>query len=164
MADLADVERDDPTFVEDLRRSAAAVWRVAQWLHARGNNVTIRPLRVREDIRQMSDYADTGDLEIIQRVEVKHRDLDFNDKESFRAKFATMIVDVAHTWDQARPKPYAYVVVNRAETVAAIVMGHTFPRWQRVKRWDKKKNREREFYVCPVDEILFVPLTDEAPQ
>jgi hypothetical protein len=117
--------------------------------------VTIRSLQVRPSVDEMAKYADVGDLEIVQRVEVKRRlDIDFDDRESF--PFPTVIVDVAHTWDKARPKPFAYLIFNASMTCCCIVMGTTSLHWQRVEKSDRAKKRTRTFYECPVQYCHFV--------
>jgi len=98
----------------------------------------------------MGEYGDSGDLEIMQRVEVKHRPrLTFTCKEDF--PFRTLIVDVCHAYDRARPKPYAYIILNREMTVAFVVYCSTFKHWVRVRKLDTAKHREREFYEVPLD-------------
>ena len=105
---MADYEANDASFVADLIESQRAVWYAAKLLNEMGYNVTIRPQNIRPSVEQMSEYADDGDLEIIQRIEVKRRKRPhFTGKDDF--PFPTMIVDVAHTWDRANPKPFAAV-------------------------------------------------------
>jgi hypothetical protein len=58
---------------------------------------------------------------------------------------------VCHTYDNARPKPYCYVITNRNMTHALVVdIRTTAHRWNKVTRFDHKRGREREFYECPV--------------
>jgi hypothetical protein len=154
---MRDLDDSDPTFVSDLRDSQAAVWRVARWLSGRGNNVTVRPVRVRPTTADIQDYGDSGDLEIIQRLEVKQRALAFTSAADY--PFSTVIVDVAHTWDRAQPKPVAYVILNNAGTVAAVVHARTFPRWRKVTKHDQAKGRDRTFYECPLSCVKFLAIT-----
>ena len=147
---MIDYDATDPTFVQDLKDSQESVWKAAQWLSGCGYNVTVRALSIRPDAEQMAEYADQGDLEIIQRVEVKRRpDIDFTSAEDF--PFATLIVDVAHAYDRAKPKPYAYIIFDADASHCAIVKSLTRPSWVRTERMDRKKGRMRTFYECPTD-------------
>jgi hypothetical protein len=140
----------DPTFVQDLAASEKSVWLVARWMRSEyGLAVTVRPTFVRGDPSVASDYSDSGDLEISQRVEVKHRPgLQFCSLDEF--PYSTVIVDVAHAWDNARPKPIAYVICNADITGAIIVDAkRTSSQWIRVTKPDTKRGRERTFYECP---------------
>jgi hypothetical protein len=141
----------DPTFIEDLRKSRASVETVARWLSSKGVPVIVRPTFERPDASRMSEFSDDGDLEIIQRVEVKQRpNLDFTSKDDF--PYPTLIVDACHCYDNAKQKPYAYVIVNRAGDVAFVVyVRDTRAKWLRVKKHDKAKQRDREFYECPME-------------
>jgi hypothetical protein len=153
---MHDYDRDDPGFVADLHKSQESVWAVARWLGTLGHHVTIRALRIRPAAEQMGEFADDGDIEIVQRVEVKARRLDFTSADDY--PFPTIIVDVAHTWDNATPKPLAYVILNRAGTHAAIVYGQTSPKWVKTERFDAGKNRTRTFYESPVSLAKFFQL------
>jgi hypothetical protein len=148
--DVARYEIDDPNFIEDLEDSKEFVWMAARWLSELGYNVTIKPTFVRPSVENMGEYSDNGDLEIVQRVEVKHRpDIEFTSKESF--PYPTIIVDVAHVWDRAKPKPFAYIIFNADASGCLVVKGSTNNRWEKVSKFDTKKNRQREFYECPLE-------------
>ena len=162
MTTAQDIARDDPSFVDDLKRSQSSVWMVARWLNERGYNVVVRPLRIRESVEQMAEYGDLGDLEIIQRVEVKQREVAFTGATDY--PFPTVIVDVAHTWDRARPKPHAYIIVSQDKSTAAIVMGASFSQWVKVERFDAAKKRNRTFYEAPLSVVRFVRLGEAVPQ
>jgi len=159
-ATLGDMERDDPTFVDDLFASMETVWLVARTLQARGLPVVVQPLFVRPKIEDLNQYTDHGDLAIVQRVEVKRRirakDAAFTSASDY--PFPSIMVDTAHTWDNAKPKPYAYVIVNGAGTAAAIIHGSTCRSWRKVTRYDKYRHRERTFYVCPTTLARFIAL------
>jgi hypothetical protein len=161
MAATRNLDLDDPTFVRDLAESQTAVWRVAQWLSARGQHVTVRAVRVRPTVEDIGEYGDLGDLEILQRVEVKQRRLAFTSVQDY--PYPTVLVDVAHAWDRASPKPYAYVILNAAGTVAALVLGRTRARWRAVTRYDAAKQRHRTFYECPLACAQFVSLGEAPP-
>jgi hypothetical protein len=155
---MRDLDSTDPGFVDDLRESREAVQHVAQWLVAQGVPVLIRPTYIRPDQSQRSAYSDVGDLEIQQRVEVKRRfNVQFTCADDF--PYPTIIVDVCHTYDNARPKPFMYVIVNHAMTHAAIILCRdTAKQWVRSTKMDSTLNREREFYECPISLVRFTAL------
>jgi hypothetical protein len=156
---LQNFNRDDPSFPSDLEESQIAVWRVARWLVERGNNVTVRATHVRDTLENMADFSDEGDIEIVQRVEVKRRpDIEFRSRETF--PYDSIIVDVAHAWDRARPKPFTYIILNASRTYAAIVRGETFKWWTKTKKRDRFKKRDRTFYECPIEHVTFISLAD----
>jgi hypothetical protein len=151
-----DYEENDPSFIADLRKSKDAVAVAAEWLSAKGYPVVIRPTFERPSVEQMGEYSDDGDIEIVQRVEVKRRqNLTFTSKEDF--PYETIIVDACHCYDKARPKPYLYIIFNREMTAAFVVdVKHTLSQWQRVMKRDRFKGRNRVFYECPLSAVSFV--------
>ena len=153
-----DLDTIDPTFVEDLRASHSAVQVAAEWLRSSGYPVIVRPTFVRPTVEERREYSDDGDLEILQRVEVKQRpDMDFREPRDF--KFKTIIVDVCHTYDQARPKPHAYMILNASLSAAFVVKCSTRPQWSRV--WRTARGREREYYECPLNLTEFVRMPNQ---
>lgn len=155
MNNLQKFEVDDASFVSDLKSSQRTVWRAAQHLNEKGHNVTIRPLKIRPCVEEMNSYSDMGDIEIIQRVEVKKRnDIDFKSVSDF--PYPSIIVDVAHTWDNAFPKPIAYMIFNASETGYILVKKNTFNSWKKIEKFDRFKKRKRTFYECPLSLCEFV--------
>lgn len=155
----AGLDQTDPTFVDDLRASQTAVWKVAAWLQARGNNVVVRALRIRPSAESYPEYADAGDLELIQRVEVSRRSCMFSCAEDY--PFDAVLVDAVHKCDRAVPKPFAYVIVNRDETAVAVVYGRTRVHWTERTIFNSKTNRgDRRVYFCPLEHVLFYPLQE----
>lgn len=155
---ISKYEQDDPTFIADLRASKQAVSVAAEWLASLGYPVIVRPTFERPSAEQMREFADNGDLEIVQRVEVKRRiSMTFSCKEDF--PYETVIVDACHCFDRAHPKPYAYIILNRDMNAGLVIdVRHTLKEWRRVTKRDRHKNRDREFYECPVSAASFVSL------
>ena len=155
----ADIDARDPTFVEDLKQSADAVRRAAQWLSEKGYPVIIRPTFIRPTADKMAEFSDNGDLEIKQRVEVKRRlTTDFTSRNDF--PFQTVIVDVCHAYDNARPKPYCYIIFNRLMTCSIVVdCKATKASWERTEKNDAGKGRMRAFYECPIGLVSFERIT-----
>lgn len=111
-------------------------------------------------------HSDGGDLFVRMapiddwlRTEVKHRQLDFTDRDSF--KYPDMMVCSKHSFDRADPKPYAYVMLNKAMTHAAIISTESLEFWT-VKEYGDKNfgNGYKQLkYMCPKERIHFVELT-----
>lgn len=153
-----DLDTIDPTFVEDLKASHSAVQAAAEWLRASGYPVIVRPTFIRPTAEERRQYSDGGDLEILQRVEVKQRPgIDFQDPADF--PFASIIVDVCHKYDQARPKPYAYMILNSTLSAAFVVKCSTRPKWSRVER--HVGGRSRDYYECPMSLTQFVRIQSQ---
>ncbi len=107
---------------------------------------------------EWKNYADQGDIEISQRVEIKQLSAQFTgpDDWPFKPKF---IVCAKHSWDRSVPKPYAYIVLSKDGMNAGIVMGHTNSEWTVEERTDTRyKNVKQEFYFCPMEHIKWVKL------
>jgi hypothetical protein len=154
MSDLSSYERDDPDFVRDLMASNPHVEKVAAWLRSKGHEAVVRPIQVRDKVENMSKFADDGDIYIgDRRVEVKRRGLRFTCADDF--PYPTVIVDVAHAWDRADPKPEAYILTNEAATHCMIIRDQTSMHWRRVTKMDRFKKRERTFLECPIEHALF---------
>jgi hypothetical protein len=154
--DARTLEQADPTFVADLMESQESVQLVADWLRGSGYRVWMPELRIRPDAAVRSAYSDHGDLLIAERVEVKRRpDLSFTCAADYPYR-GGIIVDVCHSWDKASPRPLAYVILDNDASHAAIVPRHTASQWQRVRRFDRERGREREFYICPLVHVSFI--------
>jgi hypothetical protein len=142
----------DPTFVSDLNRSKEAVWRASRWLSDQGFHVVVAPTIVRPDPSVRDEYGDDGDIQIVQRVEIKRRPgIHFTGRDDF--PYPSIIVDVAHAWDRAHPKPYAYMIFNDDMTHCCIVKGDTSKHWSRTSKF--ARGREREYLECPIEFCRF---------
>lgn len=150
MAHLSQFDTIDPTFATDLLDSQNHVRRVASWLCDCGFRVEMKPMRLRPAVEQMKDYSDDGDLEVggKGRVEVKQRKFGFSSKESY--PYSSVIVDVAHAWERANPKPFAYIITNEDCTACLVVKGITFSSWTKIRKWDRSRGRDRTFLECPL--------------
>lgn len=145
-------------FLTHLDDSQSAVWLVAEWLNNRGYDVTINATKKAPSHDDWKNYADNGDLEIKQRIEVKHLSAEFTcmDDWPFGNKF---IVCAKHAFDRAKPKPYAYIILNNKKTHMALVMGATSNSWFSEIRKDSRYNQvDQEFYFCPINEVKFTKI------
>lgn len=146
-------------FLARLDKSHEAVIAVASWLSNRGNSVTISGLHRAPTAADWQDFADSGDLFINQRVEVKCLTHDFTCHEdwTFKDKF---IVCAKAPFDRYQPKPYAFVYVNKSHTHAGIVVvSQTQQHWWTEDKEDKNyPGAPKTFYVMPTKLVKFVEM------
>jgi hypothetical protein len=140
-------------FIENLTGSMDAVWNVAMWwLQSIGYPVTVNPQSLAPTREQWKEYADQGDLVIQHRIEVKQISRAFTSAADwpFGRKF---IVCARHSFDRAKPKPYAYIIVSADGLYYASVSVSTAERWYVETRADVRygEDYKQEFYLCPLE-------------
>lgn len=112
-------------------------------------DVVIKPTLEAPSTELRHEYIDSGDIEIRQRVEVKHRSIGFTCAKDY--PFPTIIVDEVHKVDRIpKGQLWGYVIVNEAGTHVCCLRANTQGRWTIQRKHDKKQGAERAFYVCPV--------------
>jgi len=146
--------KTDSQFIAALSESQAHVAGVAAWLQGVGCDVLIRPTLIRPDFESRNEYIDGGDIEIRQRIEVKHRSIEFTSREDY--PYPTVIVDEQFKIDRIpRARLWGYVILNESGTHACCIRSATKEQWSTVRRFDRKDGQERAFYVCPKDACSF---------
>jgi hypothetical protein len=156
---MSERERDHTRFVQHLNDSKHGVWLVANWLNEKqGLNVTVNASSVSKGYEDRMDHVDSGDLYISQRVEVKSLSAEFTGKHDWPFK-DQLIVCAKHSYDNATPKPYMYVLLNKAKTHAIIIMGRDHGKWT-VKKYNDKRyeNMTQDFYIAKADDVTFIKL------
>lgn len=143
-------------FVSALETSRDAVWFVAESLHAQGWNVRILPATVAKKGESRAKHMDQGDLEIIKRLEVKHRpDMDFNSLEEF--KFDSVIVDEPYKIEKyAEGTLFGYIVLNKNKTGGMFIHPNTRKHWVIEPRFDSKEGKDKDFMLCPKKFAKFI--------
>jgi len=145
-------QKNDPTFVKDLKESHQHVQKVAGWLQEHGLDAQVQELKIRGEVQEMRKFADNGDIYIGEhRIEVKQRRVKFTGPDDF--PYPTVFVDVAHTWKRALREgcvPFAYIITNKDSTSALVVFGDTHEEWQLIEKWDRAKKRKRKFLEAPI--------------
>lgn len=147
-------------FIEHLDESHTAVVKVAEWLSKMGNTVQIAGLHKRKLHEDWKAYADGGDLFIQQRIEVKRRSVDFTSRKDwpYGDKF---IVCAKHSFDRAKQKPYAYLILNSSMTHAAVVkVASSRKQWTVEQKTDTRypDTYRQDFYLCPIELVRFIKL------
>ncbi len=148
-------ERDFKKFLQHLDESIDGVLSAARWLNKRGYSVTIPPTTFAEKYEDRLKHVDGGDLFINMRIEVKTLGINFTSKEDwkFGSKF---IVCAKHSYDNATPKPYGYIIQSADLQHIAIVNVTTFKQWYVERRKDSRyEDVTQDFYLCPIDLVKF---------
>jgi hypothetical protein len=144
-------------FFELLDASQSTVWMAAQWLVSRGFNVKVNASGKTPDHENWKKYADNGDLEVSQRVEVKRSGYDFTCAQDY--PFENMIVCAKHSYDNAIPKPYVYLIFNKAGTHVARIYSRQRHEWFEQEKEDGRfKGYKQVFYFINRNKVNFVPL------
>tara|TARA_R100000808_G_C2100421_1_gene117684 strand:+ start:84 stop:557 length:474 start_codon:yes stop_codon:yes gene_type:complete len=145
-------------FLNHLDDSTESVFISALYLYKKGCSVKINAMEKASSHKDWKSCRDDGDLEVYKnnnkyRVEVKGLSADFTCAEDWKYgnKF---IVCAKHSYDQAKTKPYAYMILNKNRTHVAIVKTTTKNDWYVEYRKDSRYNDfGQECYFCPLDKI-----------
>lgn len=157
-------DRDHVRFVKHLDASKPGVWLVAKWLNDKGYDVTVTANTVSEGYEDRMDHVDRGDLYIQKvdgerhRVEVKSLSAEFTCE--FDWPFGNqLIVCAKHSFDNATPKPYRYVLLSKDKTHAIIINGSDCDKWW-VKEYPDRRyeNMVQKFYISSVKDVKFIKL------
>lgn len=134
-------------FHKHLDASHDAVWNAARWLQSIGRQVVIMPSSKTPTHAEWKQHADTGDLYIQQRIEVKRRSKHFSGPIDW-PHGDTFFVCAKHSWDRAKPKPHAYMIFNKDMTHVAIVLGDSHPEWSVINKEDSRYVGYRQDFYC----------------
>ena len=147
--------KSDAAFIEDWNKSHTYVWVVGQWLCGRGYDVSIKPSILRPEFTTRNKYIDDGDLEIRQRIEVKHRpSLAFTCARDY--PYPTVFLDEAYKVDRRPPQSlFAYIILNAECSACCVILNSTRQYWVKETIFDKAQGRECENYACPVGRCRF---------
>lgn len=117
-----------------------------------GLGVRVKPMCTRPDISVRSNYRDTRDLIVetpsgqLAEIEVKSRDLNFNNAEDF--PYPDLFVDTKSTVDEKGP-PLAFVCVSQITLGMVVIPGSTIADWTTKTTFDRVRKQEQTFYICP---------------
>jgi hypothetical protein len=170
---MSDLDKIDPNFKEDLKRSRQAVYVAAHWLNNRGHAVVIPANKVRPTAEERVDYADFGDLHIalgrdtvksvdalngLETVEVKQRfnnpkypkaNMGFRSREEF--PYPTVMVGVVDHYNKLDPEPLFTIIFNQSLTGCLTIQRASKEEWTKVTRWVESNGRKKECYECPIN-------------
>ncbi len=149
-------------FLERLRGSEEAVQLAARWLKSLGQGVIRSPASEAPSHFDWKKHSDSGDLYVLQRVEVKHLTRKFTCAEDY--PFKRMFVCAKGSFDRAWPKPHMHIIFSSDLRAAAIIRTTTKPQWTVVTKRDERfeeKDIFADFYTAPLSAFLFVPVPME---
>mgnify|MGYP003652854075 CR=1 FL=1 len=143
-------DKDDSGFIDDLEKSKVAVDKAARFFANQGFPVVLQPTFARPSVSEKNNFSDDGDLKLMITCEVKHRPhLSFSVESGFPYK--TVIVDACHIFDKHRVKPFYYIIWNRDySSFLFLNVNESRKRWIKSEKFDKAKNRMRNFYEVDV--------------
>ncbi len=140
--------KSDEEFLKDYETSVDVVGQVVEWLKTKGYNCREIPSDIRPDSSVRMEYMDDGDIEVIQRCEVKYRQIDFDSVEAF--PFPTVFIDEEYKLLRHHPATlYGYVIVNKSRTGMLLIPRSTRKLWIRDTRWDKTQKRDCTTMCAP---------------
>ena len=149
--------KTDDQFVGALKKSESCVSAVATWMRKNNCDVMIHPTLIRPDFESRNKFADSGDIEIRQRVEVKQRGIDFTSAEDY--PYQTVIVDEKFKIERIQGGTlWGYMVVNKSGTHVCCIKPDSKSEWTVESKYDRKDGQQRQFYVCPKRLCLFCKL------
>lgn len=142
-----DAVKGEREFVRDFQQSHGPVFDVALWLRREGYDVRIAVPELRPTAAVRWQFSDSGDIECIQRVEVKCRNLAFTSAAD--CPFSSIFVDEVYKVDERLRRVLAYAIVNQPRTHVAVIRTATRPQWGVQVGFDERQHRECKWYTCP---------------
>jgi hypothetical protein len=164
------VSENYDAFVDRLKSSRTAVFRVAEWVHrgdmySDGRSVYIPAIRICPPDGDPADYFDNGDLFVNDgekgrlKLEVKHRQkLNFTNR--FDYPFKDVFVSNINTVDRNWGTVEAYIVVNSEMTHAIIIPSHTKDKWFVREVLASNTQKLERYYVCPLNIVSFRQISE----
>lgn len=150
-------------FKARFHKSRPAVFRVAEWLHSFGYYVAIPPMHLHGEGENPMDYVDSGDLFITredkprQRIEVKGLNTTFTDAMDW--PYEDPFVSNKAAVDRANGDVEAYISLSADMNHVIIIRADTKEHWYVHKTIPRTTGRPEEFYVCPIEHVIFKDIT-----
>lgn len=142
-------------FVDLMRTARETAYLLAAALTTKGYNIRILPNSISPNEKDRWNHTDHGDLEIIQRIEVKHwPDIDFKSVEDITYK--NIIVDEAYKIEAKHQSSlFAYMILNASVTGYILIPVWTKRQWFKEEKFDKREGRMRLYYFCPKSHLTY---------
>lgn len=152
-------DRNNERFLRHLKDSQDDVWRIARWFSDKGYEVRIPPTSYSKNYQDRLNHIDQGDLYVKfqkeERIEVKGLSARFTSKDDWPMG-KTAIVCAKHSFDNADPKPFFYLLLSADKVHAMFIRSDTKEHWEVREYTDKRYESMRQrFYVCPLQYIKF---------
>lgn len=148
---------DEELFSQLWALSRENQYLVAGALAKQGYFVRIIPSLLRPTVEEWREYVDDGDLELTQRIELKHRrDIDFHSVEDY--PFPTVIVDEVRKADlKHRVTLFGYMILNASLTGYLFIPRSTRAEWILEELTDSHDDtpRRKKYYLCPRELVKY---------
>jgi len=142
--------KSDQAFLADLDRSNESARLTHAMLLSRRVCAQLMPVHKRESYAKRHAYADSGDIHIKRRVEVKHRKtINFTCAEDF--PFPTIIVEECHHIERGFPPLEGIYIWNAALTHYVYISVATRLHWKVRTRFVPEAQRECDFFEVPTN-------------
>lgn len=143
-------EQNDELFIEQLQLGYRFQELVAERLRGEGVEVEVPELRIRPDVSQAREYADSGDLiarcgERELPIEVKSRNIAFTCPQDY--PYHTAFVDDVPGWERGEPK--TVVLVSQRTEGAVVVPLRSRPHWREEAVYDRLRRTWVPTYTVP---------------
>ena len=137
-------------FLERFAKSHEAVKLTAEWFEKEGcSNIRIPDFTLAPSHKEWKKHTDDGDLYVNnKRIEVKGLTAQhywFTTNKEY--PYDNWIICAKHSYDRAKPKPYAYLVWNCNRTHFGIIKTDTFDNWKIKNIKDPNYPTSQDFYV-----------------
>lgn len=153
-------------FLDRLDKSQLAVWTISLWLMDDLDwPVVIYPTDKAPSPDVQEQYVDIGDVDLLKwdngkpkfyPINVKKLTIDFTNANDY--PYSNLMVCAKHSYDKAKRPFWAYILLNKDETCAAIVKTTTREHWfVKEGRKDKDYNTtyRQDKYMCPLEHVEF---------
>jgi len=147
-------EKDDPDFVEDLKKSETPVLFAAQLLRHKGVEVSLSPFEVRPDVSERYEYQDEADLFARRPIEVKKRDLDFSCEDDY--PYPSIYIDEKYKLNE---EAWFYMILNESLTHFILAETRLSKRWGESAK--RHKGTELTFVTAPYSCVSFHTVPDD---
>ncbi len=157
------MEENHEKFLDHLNYSNEGVDRVAREFATKGWMVRRPEVTQAKSHKEWKKHRDHGDLFVQgQRIEVKRLSVNWTGVEDwpFGEKF---LVCAKHSFDSARPRPYAYLILSQDMSHVAVVYACTSHKWGTEEKTDSRYSGEeaiQKFYLCPLNLVRFMVIEE----
>ena len=159
------MQENHKKFLNHLDKSSDPVFIVARYIYDQGFDVRINALQKAKRYADWKQYKDDGDIYMykdldVYRIEVKQYSKDFTGSHDY--PYPNVLICAKHSYDNATPKPYAYMLLNKNRTHMGIVNTETFPDWKIVTIKDSRyDNYKQQTYAIEPTKIKWVSLNNK---
>jgi len=132
-------ENDWEKYKTHVADSVPTVWRVAKFLSSRGHTVQIPPTHIAVNQSERIKMADSGDLFIMQRCEVKQRKFNFTCMEDY--PWEKVLICNKNSFDKCKGGKPAFYILPSWDFKAVVVVDVN----KSEKNWWAERHRDGRY-------------------